>query len=92
MAEDSAEIEILWTYFKGLQLHFTEFFLIYLGIVTNFVGNDTEKAEISYSMELYIKKFYRKRHCVKSVRIRSFSGPYFPAEPEKLRIWTLFTQ
>ena len=52
-------------------------------------------------------------HCVKSVRIRSFSDSYFPAfdlnteiyrvnsvvsltagiyGPEKLRIWTLFTQ
>ena len=33
-------------------------------------------------------------HCVKSVRIRSFSGPYFPAKegPEKLRIRTLFTE
>ena len=45
-------------------------------------------------------------HCVKSVRIRSSSGPYFPAfglnterysvagkyGPEKLRIRTLFTQ
>ena len=38
------------------------------------------------------------RHCVKSVRIRSFSGPYFPGKnagkygTEKLRIRTLFTQ
>ena len=48
------------------------------------------------------------KHCVKSVRIRSFSGTYFPAfklkylsvfspyagtkEPEKLQIWTLFMQ
>ena len=39
-------------------------------------------------------------HCVKIVRIRSFSGPHFPAfspnagkyGPEKLRIQTLFTQ
>ena len=32
-------------------------------------------------------------HCVKSVRIRSFSGPYFPVfGPEQLRIRTLFTQ
>ena len=39
-------------------------------------------------------------HCVKSTRIRSFSGLYFPAfglntrkyGPEKLRIRTLFTQ
>ena len=32
-------------------------------------------------------------YCVKSVRIRSFSGPYFPAFGlEKLRIRTLFTQ
>ena len=32
-------------------------------------------------------------HCVKSVRIRSFPGPYFSAfRPEKLRIQTLFTQ
>ena len=30
---------------------------------------------------------------MKSVRILSFSGPYFPAfGPEKLRIWTLFMQ
>ena len=46
-------------------------------------------------------------HCVKSVRIRNFSGPYFPAfrlnlsifslnavkyGPENLQIWTLFKQ
>ena len=36
-------------------------------------------------------------HCVKSVRIRSFSGPHFATfglntAPEKLRIRTLFTQ
>ena len=39
-------------------------------------------------------------HCVKSVRIRSFSGPYFPVfspnarkyGQEKLRIRTLFMQ
>ena len=32
-------------------------------------------------------------HCVKSVRIRSFFGPYFPAfGPEKPRVWALFTQ
>ena len=42
--------------------------------------------------------------CVKSVYVRSYSGPYFPAflsifspnarkcGPEQLRIWTLFTQ
>ena len=43
---------------------------------------------------------FSKNLCVKSVRIRSFSGPYFPAfrlntekyRPEKLRIWILFTQ
>ena len=35
----------------------------------------------------------RSPHCVKSARIRSFSGPYFPAfGQEKLRIRTLFTQ
>ena len=35
----------------------------------------------------------RQDHCVKSVRIRSFSGLYFPAfGPEKLWIQTLFTQ
>ena len=32
-------------------------------------------------------------HCVKSCRIWSFSGPYFPTfGPEKLRIQALFTQ
>ena len=36
-------------------------------------------------------------HCVKSVQMRSFSGPYFPAfrlnsNQKKHRIWTLFTQ
>ena len=32
-------------------------------------------------------------HFVKSVQIRSFSGPYFPVfGPKKLRIWTLSTQ
>ena len=32
-------------------------------------------------------------HCVKSVRIRSFSGPYFPAlGSEKLRIQALSTE
>ena len=32
-------------------------------------------------------------HCVKSVRILSFSGSYFPTfAPEKLWIWTLFKQ
>ena len=76
MAKVSAEIEILCTYFGGLQLHFREFFLDYLGIDTSFVGNDTENPEISYSMELYLQTFYRKRHCA-SVRIDSFSGPYF---------------
>ena len=30
-------------------------------------------------------------HCVKSVRIQSFSGPYFP-HSKKLRMWKLFTQ
>ena len=36
---------------------------------------------------------WRHHHCVKSVGIRSFSCPYFPAlGPEKLRIRTLFTQ
>ena len=36
---------------------------------------------------------WRHHHCVKSVRIWSFSCPYFPAlRPEKLRIRTLFTQ
>ena len=34
-----------------------------------------------------------KVSCVNSVHIRSFYGPYFAAfGPEKLRIWTLFTQ
>ena len=28
---------------------------------------------------LYIYTSCRRKHCVKSVRIRSFSGPYFPA-------------
>ena len=33
------------------------------------------------------------QHCVKSICIQSFSGPYFPAfGPEKLRIRTFFTQ
>ena len=44
--------------------------------------------------------FNRVSYCVKSVRIRSFSGPHFPVfspnagkyGPEKLRIRTLFTQ
>ena len=44
--------------------------------------------------------FLVKIHCVKSVRIWSFSGSYFPIfssnvgkyGPEKLQIWTLFTQ
>ena len=44
--------------------------------------------------------FASEKHCVKSVHIRSFFGPYFPAfglntgkyGPEKLRIRTLFTQ
>ena len=39
-------------------------------------------------------------HCVKSVQMRSFSGPYFSVfgltsrkyRPEKIRVWTLFTQ
>ena len=77
MAEVSTETEILCTYFGGLQLHFREFFLDYLGIDTSFVGNDTENPEMSYSMELYLQTFYRNRHCAKSVRIHSFSGPYF---------------
>ena len=41
-----------------------------------------------------------KYHCVKSVQIRSFSGPYFlysvriqrNTDQKKLRIWTLFMQ
>ena len=41
-------------------------------------------------------KFYQVTHCVKYVRIRSFSGPYFriSAEygPEKLWMQTLFKQ
>ena len=70
------------------------------------------------STSLIIKIFQCvwSKHCVKSVQIRSFSGPYFPAfglntetyalyrislriqsecgkcGPEKVRIWTLFTQ
>ena len=36
---------------------------------------------------------FQARYCVKSVHIRSFSGPYFPAFGlEKFRIRTLFTQ
>ena len=50
---------------------------------------------------------FTQLHCVKIVQIRSFSGPDFPVfrlntvygkirtrinGPEKLRIWTLFTQ
>ena len=49
-------------------------------------------------------KFFCFVHCVKSVRIRSFSGPYFPAfglsterysaslriQSEYVKIWTLF--
>ena len=54
---------------------------------------------------LYIKKSVfsigqNLSHCVKSARIRSFCGPYFPAfrlsagkyGPGKLRKWTLFMQ
>ena len=41
-----------------------------------------------------------KDHCVKSAKYGVFSGPYFPVfspnagkyGPEKIRIWTLFTQ
>ena len=32
-------------------------------------------------------------HCIESVRIRRYSGPYFPTfGPELLQIWTFFTQ
>ena len=42
----------------------------------------------------------KEQHCVKSIHIRSFSGPYFSVfglntgkyGPEKLRIWTILTQ
>ena len=44
-------------------------------------------------------KISRQSYCVKSLRIQSFSGRIFPHSdcvgkygPEKLRIWTLFTQ
>ena len=60
MAEVSQQIEILCSSLRGLQLYFTEQFLDYTWIITSFAGNDTENPEISYSMELYIKKFYRK--------------------------------
>ena len=39
--------------------------------------------------------YYGDSHCVKSVGIRSYSGPYFPVfslGPEYLRIRTIFMQ
>ena len=61
-----------------------------------------ESTEIRWSIS---KKLINSHDWVKSIRIRSFSGPYFPAlglsvftpnagkyRPEKLRIKTLFTQ
>ena len=58
--------------------------------------------------EISKRTMTRTQNCVKSVRLWSFSGPYFPAfslkterygvkyggkhGPEKLRIRTLFTQ
>ena len=48
-------------------------------------------------MLLNSKEQVNGTHCVKSVQMRSFSGPYFPAfglnsNQKKHRIWTLFTQ
>ena len=36
-------------------------------------------AEVSNNLERVISSKDLKLHCLKSVRIRSFSGPYFPA-------------
>ena len=40
----------------------------------------------------FIREEKIKLHCLKSVQIRSFSGPYFPAFGPDFRIWTLFKQ
>ena len=38
--------------------------------------------------------FLRMMHCVKSVQVRSFSGPYFTVfgSEKKPRVWTFLTQ
>ena len=44
---------------------------------------------------IFWKCFFNSQHCVKSVHIRSFSGPYFPAfglNTDKNSIRTHFTQ
>ena len=54
---------------------------------------------ITRNWQVFIK-FPCSQHYVKSIQIRSFSGPYFPVfspntgkyGPEKLSIWTLLTQ
>ena len=49
--------------------------------------------KITEKQAMETSNFLRVWHCVKSVCIRSYSGPYFPAfRPEQLRIRTLFTQ
>ena len=45
--------------------------------------------------EKYFPSFSYVAHCMKSVRIRSFSSPYFPAfgiNTERYGVRTLFTQ
>ena len=59
-------------------------------------GNIKKQKVFRYFREVWTKI----SHCVKSVRVRSFSGPYFSAfnpntgkyGPEKLQVLTLFTQ
>ena len=51
------------------------------------------KKYLRFFAHVFFFFFLKVSHCVKSVRILSFSGPFFPAfGPEKPRIWTLFTQ
>ena len=55
---------------------------------------------VTVMIKCYFSESFCTYHCVKSVRIRSYSGLYFPTfelntgkyGPEKLRIRTLFTQ
>ena len=72
-----------------------------------------EKNRTDNFSEISLKKHKPRKNendiCVRSVRILSYSGPYFPVfefnteiyrvspnagkcEPEKLKIWTLFTR
>ena len=102
-----SEIATMWHFYE------ITFYCIIKNISYNYFGHLVLISYIDYTTHGSSFVDYLKHcilisfpfHCVKSVYIRNFSGPYFPAfglnterpnagkyGPEKLRIRTLFTQ